>query len=211
MEEVIEYVLNHFGIQRHDLKPNTHPTQQSLKARIILSAFLKERNFRNEQIQKVFYTKDATNIYILKQRFHDNQFPELNDLHRELTERFKNLQGEKQTNLLLKNCICCKRKKENQTNFRRYQSGRFSNKCILCEEKPAVKKPKVVYVKRIVLKETKPTLKKVVKKIPKVIQPSVEELQQTNAQREQELFSKGTRFVKSLKHIRAYVLPKTNN
>src|SRR5690606_8508462 len=104
MEEVIEYVLNHFGIQRHDLKPKYHPTKESLKARIIISAFLKERNFRNEQIKAIFHTKDVTNIYILKQRFYDKEFPELNDLHRELTERFKNLQGEKLTFVGLKNC-----------------------------------------------------------------------------------------------------------
>lgn len=219
MEEVIEYVLNHFGIERNDLKPSFHPTKESLKARIILSAFLKERNFRNEQIQAVFFTKDSTNIYLLKQRFYDNEYPELNDLHRELTERFKNAQGKKQTNLLLKNCICCKQKKENQTNFRRYESGRFSNKCLLCEETPVRKGPKpkqkVVTVKMIKPKTTKPTVMQIAKNFRAKLyikpQPTVEELQQANQKRESELQKNGTRFVKSTKHIRAYVLPKNNN
>ena len=265
MEEVIEYVLNHFGIQRHDLKPSLRPKPVNHKARIILAKFLKDKDFVNSEIQNVLFTHDVSVIYYLMLRFDEKKYPELDDLLVELHEKFKETKGTGPNFKALKFCLKCKQSKLNHLNFRKVKKGRYYHLCFTCEEinskkqiereekkrqeeakvpkvkvpkPPKIVKPKVVKVKVAKPKEVKEkpqkvavvkVLKSIPKKQPKQKVTKIEspilfpfaaktkELQKItdfkaiNDQREQELFSKGTRFVKSTKHIRAYVLPKTNN
>lgn len=228
MQEIIKFVLDHFGISKDDLRPSSHPEPTNNKARVILATFLKEKNFTNSQIKEVLFTNDDSVIYYLMRRL--KVYPELNSLHSLLTENFKDVQGDGYTLKAKKRCVKCKEKKFNYLNFRKLRKGRYYHLCFNCEEennlnalkpKPVpVKNEKCTVLKAKVLKpkvvpkkikvDTKPPISLIDKKsgygAKKINFKDADHALKVAKEREHQLLNNGAKYVKN--GIRAFVLTK---
>lgn len=159
MEEIVNYVLNHFGITFDDLKPEIRPKLKNIKARIIITAFLKHKRFKNSLIIKNLHTTDFSNVPNLVRKFKNNQYPDLIDLFKELDEKFNHIEVERYTVIANKTCSKCKETKQNNLNFRRYISGKYHVICIKCEDEREEKQLRLQELRNLSIAE-KERLKK---------------------------------------------------
>lgn len=129
MKEIVDYILKNFNLTFDDIKPFSRPNPNQIRARIMISVFLKYKNYKSQEIAPFLHTTDVTGIHKHLKKFNET-YLDLHPLMEQMKIDFQHIPSQEIGSIKCKRCG----NKKSQNNYKKYTNGKFRTICKSCDE-----------------------------------------------------------------------------